>query len=237
MYPLAYNDRDNIQVVTQICINLPLSNKNKGNMIATVWENEIPVVEGEGWKAYVITGTFRGVRGIAPNPLSWASDPSHHILILRIAMEAGSEIEIGPTDAATRNVYLTEGGASVGGTDVHRLSRVKLSTGESAKIVMGDTASDVWLLEGDPIGEKQRSYGPVMLGSDREVRDALNVVRQRQETDWPWDLVNKKQPLGTERFFMTSDGAVSRPPGPAPGEHRLPPKVSEEDAGGGAKTV
>lgn len=230
MYPLAYNDRDNIQVVTQICINLPLANKNRGIRVATVWENEIGSTEGEGWKAYVLVGEFLGVKGVPPNDLSWAYDPSHHVRIVRISMQAGASITLGPTEAASRNIYITEGKTKVAQEEVRPLSRVKLDTKEAVTVTMGERASDVWLLEGDPIGESQRSYGPIVLGSDREVRDALNTVRERQETDWPWDIVNKKQPLGTHRYFRTKDGTVSEPPGPAPGEHDLPPPVAQSDA-------
>lgn len=222
MYPLAYNDRDNIQVVTQICINLPLKDKNRENQVRTVWENEIRTVDGEGWKAFVLVGEFLGVQGVEPNALSWARDPAHRVRIVRIAMEPGSEIVLEPTEAATRSVYITEQKAFVEGKEIHELSRVKLRTDMPAAVKMGEKGSDIWLLEGNPIGESQRNYGPLMLGTDAEIRTALNVVRERQESDWPWDYVNKKQPLGTRRFFQSADGARSEPPGKAPGEFDLP---------------
>ncbi|MBE6526144.1 MAG: pirin family protein [Thermoplasmata archaeon] len=227
MYPLAYTDRDNIQVVTQISLNLPLGSKNKANQVRTVWEHDIPKVSGEGWVATVIAGEFAGCKGVAPNNLSWAADPSHHVSIVRIVMEKGCELKLEPTEAATRNLYITEGDAVIEGKEIHKLSRVKLDPKMEATVVMGDTTSDVWLLEGDPIGEKQRNYGPIMLGSDSEVRAALNEVREKQETDWPWKFVNQKQPLGTHRFFRDSEGNETRPDRPAPGEHELPPPAQE----------
>lgn len=225
MYPLAYTDRDNIEVVTQICINLPLDRKNRDNQVRTVWENEMGKVEGDGWTAVAVVGEFRGAGGAAPNDLSWASDPSHHVRIVRICMDPGSSITLEPTEAATRNVYITESDATVEGERIHKLSRIKLRPDKPATITMGDRKSDVWLLEGDPIGESQRQYGPIILGTDREVRDALNTVRVRQESDWKWQFVNQKQPLGTHRFFLDADGNRSEPPGPAPGEHELPDPV------------
>ena len=222
MYPLAYPDRDNIQVVTQICLNLPIKDKNRPNEVRTVWEHDVPVVDGEGWRAVVVAGEFRGTTGVTPNTLSWAADPAHHVRIVRIILEAGASIELEPTEAATRNVYVTEGEVTVEDTKVGKLTRVKLRTDATVKITMGDMKSDIWLLEGDPIGESQRNYGPIMLGTDTEVRNALNVIREKQESDWPWDFVNKKQPLGTRRFFLSSDGARSEPNGPAPGESPLP---------------
>ena len=225
MYPLAYNDRDNIQVVTQICLNLPLKDKNRENQVRTVWEHDIPKVSGDGWEAIVIAGEFAGCKGITPNTLSWATDPSHHVSIVRIVLEAGKEIVLEPTAAATRNLYITESDAIVEGKEIHKLSRIKLNPEMNATIVMGGRTSEIWLLEGDPIGEDQRNYGPIMLGTDAEVRAALNVVRENQESDWPWQYVNQKQPLGTHRFFKDADGNVYEPNGPAPGEHELPTPV------------
>ena len=230
MYPLAYTDRDNIQVVTQICLNLPLERKNKENQVRTIWENELGKTSGDGWTATVIAGEFEGAKGPVPNDLSWAADPSHHVRIVRITIEKGKSIILQPTEAASRNIYITESEAVVEGKEIHRLSRVKLRTDMPATVTMGKKTSDIWLLEGDPIGEPQKSYGPIVLGSDTEVRNALNIVRERQEADWKWQFVNQKQPLGTHRFFMDAEGRRSEPPGPAPGEHELPKTDSDNES-------
>ena len=188
-----------------------------------MWEHDIPKVSGDGWEATVIAGEFCGCKGIEPNAMSWAADPAHHVSIVRISMKAGTELVLKPTEAATRNLYITEYDAVVEGKPIHSLSRVKLNPKMEATVVMGDHDSDVWLLEGDPIGEVQKNYGPVVLGTYAEVRAAVNVVREKQESDWPWQYVNQKQPLGTHRFFKDSEGNVSEPNGPAPNEHELPP--------------
>lgn len=211
MYPLVHQDRENPQRITQIMLDLPLSQKNTPPEVHTVWKEDIPTIEGDGWHAVLLTGRLGGKEAKAPSDRSWAADPSHHVLILRIKMDAGSSITLPPTEAETRNLYLTEGKASVGGKEYIPETRLKLRTNVQAEIKMGETASEVWLLEGDPIGEKHASWGPVVLGTAKEVREANNEVRAKELEDWKWQYVNQKQPLGTERFFRSEDGTESRP--------------------------
>ncbi|AGI47734.1 Pirin-related protein [Thermoplasmatales archaeon BRNA1] len=227
MYPLAFTDRDNLQTVTQIFINLPLGDKNKANQVRTIWEEEIPVVEGEGWKATVIAGEFMGKTGPVPNDLSWAKDPSHHVRIVRLVMDRDAEIEIPASEAGTRNLYLIDAKVTVFGREYHADTRLKIRPDVTVPIRMGEgNRPEIWLLEGDPIGEKQASYGPVILGTDKEVRSSLRIISETEQAEWPWQYVNQKQPLGTERFFRDSQGRENRPSGKASQEPDFPPAGS-----------
>ncbi len=212
MYPLVHQDKDNPQLVTQILLNLPLSEKNTEPVVRTIWKEELSVIEGAGWKTTVVVGEFGGKKGIEPPKNSWASDPNHHVLILRIEMEAGAAIEIPSSGSVNRNIYSTEGPISVDDVPFPKRTRLKMDPSATVTVRMGDTPSEVWVLDGDPIDEKQVSWGPVILGTSKEVRDANNIIRQKEREEWPWQYVNQKQPLGTERFFRSADGSESRPP-------------------------
>lgn len=232
MYPLAFADRRNPHLITQIMINLPLEQKNTPNEVRTIWSENIPAVNGEGYRARVICGEFGGKRAECASGRSWASDPAHHVLILQIAAEPGAEIVLPPSEAKTRNVYLTESGATVGGRQYRDGTRLKARPEAELHVTNGDRASEIWVLEGDPIGQRMSSYGPVVLGTDAEVRDANNVVRRDEVHTWPWDYVNKTQPVGTARFFRDADGAETRPTQEDPRElpHAVPfPPVEKEE--------
>lgn len=211
MYPLVHQDRDNPQLITQIMLNLPLSEKNTEPTVRTIWNENLSVLKGEGWRATVIAGEFEGKKGIKPPKNSWASDSGHHVLILRIEMEANATIEISPSGSVNRNIYTTEGPIFIGEASYLNNTRLKVDPTVPLTVRMGDVPSEIWILEGDPIGEKQVSWGPAVLGSTKEVREANNIIRQKELEDWPWQYVNQKQPLGTERFFRSADGTELRP--------------------------
>ncbi len=211
MYPLVHQDRQNPQLVTQIMLNLPLSEKNTPPEVHTVWKEDLVEFEEDGCTFTLLVGNFMGRTAEAPSKRSWAADPAHHVTVLRVLMKPGSTFKLGKTEAASRNIYLTEGGATVAGRPYKASTRLKLKTDCEVEITMGDTESEVWLLEGDPIGEKQSRWGPAVLGSDNEVREAVNIIRKEELEEWPWDFVNQKQPLGTERFYRAADGTEIRP--------------------------
>ncbi len=222
MYPLAFADRDNHHRVTQIMMHIPNEKKNRGVELNNVWAEDVPTVKGDGYLAHVYAGTYGGAAGVVPNGDSWAADPSHHVRIVSFEAEPGAVIRIDRTAAsARRNVYVTDGGVTVAGRMYIPQTRLKVKADEDVEIANGDARNEIWLLEGDPIGQKMSSFGPVVLGTDREVREANAVVRREEWKDWPWNYINKTQPVATARFIRYADGREGRPRTKDPRE--LPP--------------
>lgn len=228
MYPLAFADRDNHHRVTQIMIHIPNELKNGEAELNNVWAEDVPEIRGNGYLAHVYAGTYGGKTGIVPNSRSWAADPAHRVRIVSFETEPGAEIKIDPTsETACRNVYLTDCGATVGGKDYIPQTRLKMKPGEEVAIVNGDKKNEIWLLEGEPIGQKMCSFGPVVLATDKEVREANAAIRKEEYKDWPWNFINKTQPVGTDRFIRYADGREERPASKDPRE--LPPAVPFPD--------
>ena len=219
MYPLAYDDRPNPNDITQIMINLPLKDKGTAPEVRMMWSEDIPLVRrkddnGKEYSVKVIAGSFDGADAPPPNEVSWAADKEHHVRILLIRMSPGSKITL-PAVSSTlgRNLYFVDGGTVMfGGMEYEPLQRFKLKGNEDVTITNGDREGTYWLLEGEPIGEKMSSFGPVILDNDKKVREALNHIRKNEFDSWPWDLIDKFHPKGTERFIRFSDGREERPP-------------------------
>jgi redox-sensitive bicupin YhaK (pirin superfamily) len=219
MYPLAYDDRPNPNNITQIMINLPLKDKGSEPEVKMMWSEDIPVVKekdvnGNEYSVKVIAGSFGDAKALPPNNISLAADPKNNIKILLIKMSPGSMMTlpaVSPT--VNRNLYFLSG-SKVFFDNVEYASsqRFKLNGNAEITMVNGDSEGTFWLLEGEPIGEKMSSFGPVILENDKAVRDALNHIRKNELTVWPWDLVDKFHPKGTERFIRFSDGKEERPP-------------------------
>lgn len=218
MYPLVNSDARNPNDITQIMINLPLSQKGGEPVQSMIWAEEVPRVRGDGTETLVVAGGFGGASAAVPHAGSWAADPGNHVRILRIAMEPGSDITLPAVPAGTgRNLYFVSGGRiSVDGREYRSETRLKLVPDEDVAVVNGDADAVLWLLEGRPIGERQVSFGPVILGSDREVRDALDEIRRQEHADWPWTYVDQTQPRDAPRFIRYADGREERPPSGGP---------------------
>jgi redox-sensitive bicupin YhaK (pirin superfamily) len=218
MYPLAFDDRPNPNNITQIMINLPLKDKGSAPEVKTIWSEDIPVINGKDsngreYSVKVIAGSFGGMKAPSPNNISWAADEKHNVRILMIKMSPGSMLTL-PAVSSTvnRNLYFIAGSkVRFDDKEYDVFQRFKLKGGIDVTFINGDSDGTYWLLEGEPIGEKMSAYGPVILESDKAVRDALNHIRQNEFDSWPWDLVDKFQPKGTERFIRFSDGREERP--------------------------
>lgn len=212
MYPLADQEGRNPNDITQIMLNLPLELKNGENAVNTIWSEDVQVEQGDGWSAKVICGTFHGKTAASPSPESW-SHGDNGVRIVRISMDPGSDLVIDPVDeGVARNIYLVSGEAVVCDEPVPVNSRARILTSGEVSVSTGDSPAVMWLLEGRPIGQKMVSFGPVFLGSLKEVRSGLDEIRVNEYAEWPWDVVDKAQPLGTGRFISYPDGSERRPP-------------------------
>ena len=219
MYPLAYDDRRNPNDITQIMINLPLKDKGSDPEVRMMWSEDIPIINGkdENGKDHsvkVIAGSFGGKDALPPNSVSWAANKMNNVRILLIRMSPESKITIPAVSSEiNRNLYFAEGSKVKFNDEEFEVSqRFKLKGDEDVTFTNGDTEGTYWLLEGKPIGKKMSSFGPVILENDKSVRDAMNHIRKNEFEKWPWDLIDKFHPKGTERFIRFSDGREERPP-------------------------
>lgn len=220
MYPLAFQDRPNPNDITQIMINLPLEMKGSINRVDMVWSNSINTLDheddqGRKTKTIVYAGTYGGVTTPVPNPDSWAADPEHGVKIIQFYMSPGAEIIIPPSsDRVSRNLYFISGSnADVGGFTADAGYRIKLRPDIEIPVKNGEVESRMWLLEGAPIKQKMSSYGPAVLKNDKTVREALKDIRKDEYETWPWNIIDKTQPLGAPRFIMYADGRGEYPDG------------------------
>jgi len=212
MYPLVNKEGRNPNDITQIMINIPLERKNRENSVTTVWRDEIPVVEKDGVRVKVLCGEFMGESIESPSPLSWAKI-ENGVRILRMDMPAGTSITFGPAaEGANRNLYMVSGSAAdVMGTKIMHNDRLKIDSQAEFTIINEGTDAVLWLLEGKPISQKMATFGPVTLGSVKEVREALDDIRKREYVDWPFDVIDKVHLEDTGRFIAYPDGTENRP--------------------------
>jgi hypothetical protein len=136
------------------------------------------------------------------------------VRILRIELDPSGKFEVGPADPkVNRNLYFVSGDkAKVMGFEVIWNLHMKIDPGATVDIENGSEKSVFWILEGEPIGQKMSMFGPILLGTDQEVRDALQTIRLEEFKRWPWDVIDRVNPVDSGRFLLRSDGTRETPP-------------------------
>ncbi len=212
MYPLLDQENDNPVHITQIMINLPLAGKNKPNHVNNTWSDEIPEIRSEGCIVTLYCGEYEGHRLYSPNPGSWATE-DNAVRIMKVELEPGASFSLEAVpDDVSRNVYYISGeDASMDGTKVKPNLRFKMKKGCGLNIENGEESSEFWILEGRPIREKQAAFGPVILSDTDEVRKSMYEIRVKEFQEWPWEIMDRTNPIDMGRELHRADGTVERP--------------------------
>jgi hypothetical protein len=67
------------------------------------------------------------------------------------------------------------------------------------------------LLQGRPIGEPVVQYGPFVMNTREEIRQAFADYQQTQFGGWPWPSPDPVHARDAGRFARRSDGKTERP--------------------------
>ncbi|RDU37170.1 pirin family protein [Neobacillus piezotolerans] len=217
MFPLVNQDKGNPLEFFQIWLNLPSKNKFAEPEYKMLWAEDIPEVQsasanGQKTTVRVIAGKMMGKSSLEPNSASWANDKNNHVGIYVIRMEPEADFTLPSVSATmTRNLYYYKGDKlHIDDTTVETYHRVKLAGDQEITITNGSSESYMLLLEGEPIQEPVVSYGPFVMNTEQEIRDAFNEYQKTQFGGWPWgrpDPVNRRD---SGRFARHADGRVEK---------------------------
>src|SRR6185437_5946761 len=140
---------------------------NKGHEELTA--EEIPTVPlGPGVEAKLIAGRLADARGpVEPG----ATEPL--LADLHLAPDAAVTLALAPQHNAFAYVY--EGSAAVGTppTELVRGTVAVLSTGDDIAIAAGGEGARLLLVAGQPLREPVAKYGPFVMNSEAELRQAV----------------------------------------------------------------
>ncbi len=162
----------------QLWINLPATEKMSDPEYQDYGPEKIPVVESDGSKVKVIAGQRGDTRG----PIR---DPNTDVLYFDVTLEPMSQFVQPISDDFATFLYVFEGKAMLGDTELPRHSLAVLADGDSVDVRSGADGARFILVAGRPLREPIVQYGPFVMNTPEEIEQAFRdfsanrLVRKR----------------------------------------------------------
>jgi hypothetical protein len=151
----------------QLWVNLPAKDKMTAPRYQDIAPEKIPEVDaGGGVKVRVIAGRFGEVE--AP-VTAVATDP----IYLDVALPADGKFETPLPAGHNAFAYVFEGDARIAGEQVARGELAVLGRGERFAVAAGADAARLVLIAGRPLNEPVAKYGPFVMNTADEIRQAV----------------------------------------------------------------
>jgi redox-sensitive bicupin YhaK (pirin superfamily) len=154
----------------QLWVNLPSEQKMCPPRYQEVASGLVPTVRVPGASVRVISGSFGGARG-AVDGIS--IDP----LFIDARVDPSGTVEVPVVADHTAFVHVYEGDVEIGVTGVTRGALAVLVAGDSVSIRAGGSGARLLLVAGRPIGEPIVRWGPFVMNTEDEIRQAIEDYR------------------------------------------------------------
>jgi hypothetical protein len=213
MFPLLKKEEPNPAELFQVWLNLPASGKFSAPYYKMLWSEDIPVVSqtdsnGKNIEIKIIAGNIGATEALPPAPDSWAANPANEVAIWLIKMGPGAEWTLPAAgNPVSRMLYFYQG-SSLTAAQVKIPGYHSCEVDAVKEIVLhnGDTEGRILVLQGKPINEPVMQYGPFVMNTEEEIREAFRDFRATQFGGWPWDRNDPVHGPGMVRFARYSNG-------------------------------
>mmetsp|Transcript_7028 Transcript_7028/g.20566 ORF Transcript_7028/g.20566 Transcript_7028/m.20566 type:complete len:360 (-) Transcript_7028:330-1409(-) len=150
----------------QLWINLPASKKMMKPQYQDYQAADIPSVEGEGATVRVMAGTRNDTTG----PIKMRNPG----LLMDVRLDAGAKFSQDVPRGWNGFCYVYEGAGKIGGAKAKIEQNLVMSDGDSIQAeASGDSPLKFLLVAGKPIGEPIVQYGPFVMNTDSEIKQAF----------------------------------------------------------------
>ncbi|MCA8926929.1 MAG: pirin family protein [Alphaproteobacteria bacterium] len=156
--------------MVQLWVNLPAKDKMTAPAYQAITGDAIPDVPFEGGRARVIAGSFGGTAGPARTftPVN----------VWDVRLDADAEVDLDLPEGHNALLAVLSGHVSVDGRELGAAEVAQLSNDGSGIRVRADGETVLLVLTGEPIDEPVVGYGPFVMNSEAEIREAIADFRQ-----------------------------------------------------------
>jgi redox-sensitive bicupin YhaK (pirin superfamily) len=220
MFPLLSTGQANPLELFQIWLNLPARSKMADPHFTMFWAEDIPhrfFESGDGavTEVAVIAGRLDApdvAEPLAPPPNSWASQAEADVAIWTLRMEPGARWKLPPSASAAvrRKLYFFAGTrVDVAGETLTQHAAIELRAASAVELLnSGADTVEFLMLQGRPIGEPVAQYGPFVMNTEAELRQAFDDYRRTEFGGWPWPDSGPVHGPERVRFARHADGRV-----------------------------
>ena len=223
MFPMLHTDQPNPLELFQIWLNLPAASKMVDPHFTMFWSQDIPqhrFTDDGGRTADVVCiagelPTAGGaIKPLAPPPDSWGSRAQADLAMWTIRLAPGAQwvLPAAAGDGTRRKLYFFAGSRlTIDGQAVVVQSGIEVRAGDAITLVNdGEEPAELLMLQGRPIGEPVAQYGPFVMNTEQELRQAFEDYRRTQFGGWPWDDPAPVHGEEGGRFARHADGRTER---------------------------
>lgn len=161
--------------MVQLWVNLPAKDKMAAPGYQAITSADIPVVDlpnGAG-KARIIAGEFAGTKG-----------PAHTFTPINawdLRLTGGNTVTLDLPEGHTGAIIVLSGHITVGGSEqAGEAEMLLLSRDGAGATIDADGDATILVLTGEPIDEPIAGYGPFVMNSEAEIRQAIDDFNSGQ---------------------------------------------------------
>jgi redox-sensitive bicupin YhaK (pirin superfamily) len=162
----------------QLWVNLPAAQKLGPPRYRGITADEIPALEKDGVTVRTVAGAYGGLRGAV-------SEIAARPIYMDITLAPTAEFEVDIPQGHTTIAYLFEGAGLFGldgsghGQEIEAVKMLEFGDGDRLHIQAGPgSEARFMLMAGAPFGEPIVPYGPFVMNTEDEIRQALRDLRQ-----------------------------------------------------------
>lgn len=162
--------------VLQLWMNLPAKFKSTEPAYTGLQENELVHIQEGGATIHLISGEWKGQKG----PVNSLTE----LFMSSIDLDAGTTFEANV--AASRNIffYVVKGSVEVNGKTVRMRQLVEFGNEGEDIVVKANEESLILFGHGEPFNEPIVAYGPFVMNSEDEIRQAYQDYTEGKMGVW-----------------------------------------------------
>ncbi len=218
MFPLFDQKNQNIIDFFQIWINLPSYNKRSNPNFKMFWNDDIPkisVIDNKGIEAVVemICGKYNDNIAPLPPPNSWAQDEKNQMGVWIIRLKENGKFNLPRSIAGVnRSIYIPKNNkVSLNHKNLFSNCMIELNPEEDCILSNETKSAKILLLQGKPINEPVYQYGPFVMNTRAELKEAFDDYNSTGFGGWRWKNSGPIHGKFEGRFAKLINGKVSKP--------------------------